>query len=204
GFMEFAGDFGRGALIKIDPAKNPKTIDWYTEERIVENGVRREREVLTGVGIYELDGDTLKIARAYAEQDAPGLRQGARIPPRPADFKTDAKSPAAVVTYRRGEPPAVPDKKTPPQIVEARVTLHMGRDGVFEPGQSQEKTVKDKATLAKLASCFPAMGRGRKTNIFGGWTPRVTIEFRGAKGESLKVVSTWTNWSEGAGDWQVK
>src|SRR5262249_22601021 len=84
-FMEFEGDLRRGALIKTDPAKKPKTIDGYTEERIVENGVRREREVLTGVGIYELDGDTLKIARAYAEQDAPGLRQGARIPPRPAD-----------------------------------------------------------------------------------------------------------------------
>jgi RNA polymerase sigma factor (sigma-70 family) len=203
-FMAFDGDFGPGALIKIDPAKKPKTIDWYTEERIVENGVRREREVLTGVGIYELDGDTLKIARVDAEQDPPGLKPVERKLTRPADFTTKAKTPGDVVVYRRGEPPAVPDKKTPPEIVEAQVTLHMGRDGVFEPGKSQEKTVKDKAMLAKLASCFPAMGRGRKTNIFGGWTPRVTIEFRGAKGESLKVVSTWTNWSEGAGDWSVK
>ena len=73
--------FVRGKLvsspIQVDPAKKPKTIDITMPG---ENGdVRR-------LGIYELDGDTLKIATGKE---------------RPSGFKSKPGSGIAVVVYKR-------------------------------------------------------------------------------------------------------
>src|SRR5262249_13861526 len=205
-FTEIDGDFGPTWQIKIDPTKKPKTIDWITTQRIVENGVESRKDVLTGVGIYEIEGDTLKIARLEAEGDLPRVIQQERNSERPTSFKTKPGSKCYVVVYRRGEPPARPDKQPQPKFVKAEVTLHRVPGDTEDPPKELKKTIKDKTTLDRFVSCFPEMGRGRKTNVFGGWLPGVTIKFEGSKGETVrvKVSHGWTNWSEGSGDWKVK
>ena len=190
--MEVRGDFGMELILKIDPAKKPKAFDLLTRTSVVTNGVKEVKEARTGLGIYELDGETLQIAM---------VEYGVR----PTGFKTTADSTFAVITYKRGEPPAKPDKQKQPEFVEAEITLQLGRNGLEGEAQKDlKKTIKDKATLAKFVACFPEMGRGKENTIFGGWIPRMTFKFKGSKGETVTVNSTWTNWSEGGGDWRVK
>jgi RNA polymerase sigma-70 factor (ECF subfamily) len=205
-FTEIDGDVGPAWLIKIDPAKKPKTIDWIRPQRIVKNGVETRNDVRIGVGIYEIEGDTLKIARSEAKGDLPGAIQKERALERPTDFKTKPGSKFSVVVYKRGKPPVKPDKQQQPKFVKAEVTLHRVPDDTQDPPKELKKTIKDKATLARIVSCFPEMGRGKKTNVFGGWLTSVTIKFEGSKGETVtvKVSHNWTNWSEGGGDWKVK
>src|SRR6185369_16016426 len=93
----------------------------------------------------------------------------------------------SVVVYQRGELPARPDKQQQPKFVKAEVTLHRVPDDTEDPPKELKKTIKDKATLARFVSCFPEMGRGKKTTVFGGWLPGVTIKFEGSKGETVTV-----------------
>ena len=190
-FMEVMGDFGVEAILKIDAAKKPRAFDLFSRTNMIDMGVKRAQESRIWQGIYELDGDTMKIAMADDDKV------------RPTEFKTTADSSYAVITYKRGEPPAKPDPQKQPEFVEAEVTLNLGVDeGVA--GKELKKTVKDKATLAKFVACFPEIGRGKKSVTAGGWIARVRVKFTGSKGEVVTVHSTWTNWSEGSGDWLVK
>lgn len=193
-YTEVRGDFGMEAILKLDPAKKPRAFDLFTRTTVTDKGVKQTTEERTGLGIYELDGDTLKVATAGED--------GAR----PTGFKTAADSAFAVVTYKRGVPPAKPDPQKQPEFVEAEITLRPGAElgEPYDPKKDVKKTVKDKATLAKFVACFPEMGRGKKSNTSGGWLPRMTFTFKGSKGETVTVSSTWTNWGEGNGDWRVK
>jgi len=157
-------------------------------------GVERHKDILIGVGIYDLDGDRLKIARL----DAAGADD------RPADFRTKPGSPFSIYVYERGDPAPAPAKKKRPEFVRAEVTLYLGRDGVAEPEQVLKTAIKDKATLAKFAACFPDLGTGKKNGVAGGWLPRVAVDFEGDGGVKARVLAIWTNWSEGGGDWKVR
>jgi uncharacterized protein (TIGR03067 family) len=69
--------------LTLDPAKKPKHIDWFHQE-----GLLREK---TWQGIYELEGDDLKIC--YAEADSGKDR--------PDEFKTEADSKRLLVILKR-------------------------------------------------------------------------------------------------------
>jgi uncharacterized protein (TIGR03067 family) len=73
--IDKGGDTKNGSY-KIDPAKKPKQIDMKVEENEIK-------------GIYELQGDTLRIC---------GHGQGGE---RPTEFKADEGSEAMLLTFRR-------------------------------------------------------------------------------------------------------
>ncbi|MGE3806292.1 MAG: TIGR03067 domain-containing protein, partial [Gemmataceae bacterium] len=69
------------ALFKINPGKEPKEIDVTPQE-----GPRKDK---VGLGIYELNGDTLRICH----------REGGDG--RPSEFKADAKNRDGIITLKR-------------------------------------------------------------------------------------------------------
>lgn len=69
--------------LQLDPAKKPTHMDWMHQE-----GLLREK---TWQGIYELDGDDLKLC--YAEADSGKDR--------PGEFKTEADSKRLLVVLKR-------------------------------------------------------------------------------------------------------
>jgi uncharacterized protein (TIGR03067 family) len=79
---EFVVTIGAKALpartLKIDPTKQPKTIDQMSKDKDGKPVVRP--------GIYELDGDTLRLA--FGKE-------------RPKDLKTTPDSDLVITTYRR-------------------------------------------------------------------------------------------------------
>jgi RNA polymerase sigma factor (sigma-70 family) len=92
-----------------------------------------------------------------------------------------------------------------PAFVRAEVTLHLGRDGVAdEPQQDLTQMIDDPAALAPLLAFFPEIGSDARTNVTGGWRPRVTAKFINDEGACSTVRSSWTEWSDGAGDRKVK
>jgi uncharacterized protein (TIGR03067 family) len=78
------------AKITLDPTKKPKTIDYTMTE-----GVNKGKQQL---GIYELDGDTLKSCFA-----APGAE-------RPTDFTGKEGEHRTVSIWKRSKPDAPKDK----------------------------------------------------------------------------------------------
>jgi uncharacterized protein (TIGR03067 family) len=78
------------AKITLDPTKNPKTIDYTMTE-----GVNKGKQQL---GIYELDGDTLKSCFA-----APGVE-------RPTDFTGKEGEHRTVSIWKRSKSDAAKDK----------------------------------------------------------------------------------------------
>ncbi|HLJ96820.1 MAG TPA: TIGR03067 domain-containing protein [Gemmataceae bacterium] len=68
--------------VKIDPIKQPKTIDM--------DGKDGNGKPLSMTGIYDLDGDTLKICFAK-----PGTKE------RPAQFKTRPRTGESLIVYKR-------------------------------------------------------------------------------------------------------
>lgn len=70
-----------GGILRIDPTKRPRTIDTET--------VLGENKGVKAVGIYLLDGDTLRVCYAPAPR------------PRPTAFRTAPKSGHALVVYKR-------------------------------------------------------------------------------------------------------
>jgi uncharacterized protein (TIGR03067 family) len=70
--------------ITIDPSKNPKTIDL-----VVVEGSRKGQ---TMAGIYEIDGDTLRICRPGPGKD------------RPTEFSSKEGSGCDIITYKRDKP----------------------------------------------------------------------------------------------------
>ena len=71
------------ATTKIDPTKNPKTIEFtFTEGQL---------QGKTSLGIYELQGDTFKYCRAAPDK------------PRPTEFSSKEGSEQTLVVYKRGK-----------------------------------------------------------------------------------------------------
>jgi hypothetical protein len=67
-------------------------------------------------------------------------------------------------------------------------------------------TITDRERIAKLAAFFPERGRGKQSDVFGGWKAAYRLTFRPAKGDpiKIKVDSRGEAWSEGRGDWKAK
>ncbi len=74
----------REGTIRIDPEQKPKTLDSS------ETGPGGQAQAT--VGIYEIDGDTLRVCFAPAGEQ------------RPKKFTTGPKSPASIVVYQRVKP----------------------------------------------------------------------------------------------------
>jgi uncharacterized protein (TIGR03067 family) len=73
---------------QIDPSKKPKTIDFAVEPYFP------SRKTSTVLGIYELDGDNLKLLRGRPDQK------------RPTEFRTTPKSDLEIITFKRVTPAA--------------------------------------------------------------------------------------------------
>ena len=82
-------------IYKVDPAAKPKTIDLY-EDSLRPPGVKGE---LSALGIYELDGDQLRICLA-------NYRPPTFTDPRPKDFAVKPGSENVLVTLQRFPPTA--------------------------------------------------------------------------------------------------
>jgi len=80
GGVELKGD------LRLDPAKKPRQLDLAHQE-----GLLRDK---TWEGIYDLDGDDLKLC--YAEADSGK--------PRPSEFKTEPDSRLLLVIMKREKP----------------------------------------------------------------------------------------------------
>ncbi|VTR96105.1 sigma-70 family rna polymerase sigma factor : RNA polymerase sigma factor, sigma-70 family OS=Singulisphaera acidiphila (strain ATCC BAA-1392 / DSM 18658 / VKM B-2454 / MOB10) GN=Sinac_6419 PE=4 SV=1: Sigma70_r2: Sigma70_r4_2 [Gemmata massiliana] len=181
------GDYERQSKIKIDATTNPKSFDLLEHPTDAEEKRGGKR---TGLGIYDLTGDTLTMAVS-----GEGVR--------PTGFKTTADSKFAVYTYTR-KPPAKPEK-APPEFVSGEATLYLGREGLDgAPEDTAKKQIPDKAVLAKFLACFPELGRGKEAPNPGGLKANITFRFTDKEGKSITVYSTWTEWSEGQGVWPVK
>jgi RNA polymerase sigma factor (sigma-70 family) len=77
---------------RLDVAKKPRTIDY----QIVESVAAQDRGK-TSRGIYELDGDMLRVCRTWPEKDG-----------RPEAFSADAGSKHILSTFKRAAPQAAP------------------------------------------------------------------------------------------------
>ncbi len=73
---------------RIDPAKKPKGIDFSIDLPFLP--AKKTSAVL---GIYEVDGDSLKLFQGRPDQE------------RPTEFKTTPKSGLEIIVFRRGMPP---------------------------------------------------------------------------------------------------
>jgi uncharacterized protein (TIGR03067 family) len=82
--------------IKINAAAQPRTIDFVGS--VVHSKVFKDIKMPDMFGIYETDGQTLKIA----------LNSGILNSKRPTMFKVDYRAGVSVVTYHRGEPTPEP------------------------------------------------------------------------------------------------
>jgi hypothetical protein len=66
--------------------------------------------------------------------------------------------------------------------------------------------IRDRETITKLAAYLPELGRGKASNIAGGWKAAYRLTFVPAKGDPFKITvdSKGELWSEGNGDWRAK
>jgi hypothetical protein len=74
-------------------------------------------------------------------------------------------------------------------------------------GKTERVTVADREQVARLASFFPGVGRGRDSGIAGGWKAGYSITFDRADGGgtvNVTVNPAATTWSERQGDWDAK
>jgi len=80
------GKLYQAGAAQIDPAKSPRTINFTVKEGEGKDGAM--------LGIYSLEGDTLRICFDPLGQD------------RPEDFKPDAKSGFTLIALKKPKPPA--------------------------------------------------------------------------------------------------
>ncbi len=87
------------------------------------------------------------------------------------------------------------------QFTKAEVQLVLGPGGAVE-----NKTVTlDKADrIAKLMKFFPHVGEGKKSDTAGAWKANVIIILTDKGGNTAKVTTNYSEWSEGFGDWPLK
>jgi uncharacterized protein (TIGR03067 family) len=80
-----AEHFPHGSFL-IDPSKKPKTIDFT-----VDLPFNLAKKTSTVLGIYQLDGDNLKLLRGRPDQQ------------RPTEFKTMPKSGLEIIVFTRAK-----------------------------------------------------------------------------------------------------
>ena len=92
-------DFKKGEITsfiyRINPKAKPKTIDLYKSFDPGPNG----KEELTSLGIYEINGDSLRICLA-------NYRPSTFTDPRPEDFRIESGSENVIITLQREQPSA--------------------------------------------------------------------------------------------------
>ena len=100
-----------------------------------------------------------------------------------------------------GAPLADDKPKEVIQFTKAEVRLVLGPGGAVE-----NKTVTlDKADqIAKLMKFFPHVGQGKKSDTAGAWKAKVIIVLTDKSGNTAKVTTNYSEWSEGFGDWPVE
>jgi uncharacterized protein (TIGR03067 family) len=106
-FMEVKGDVVTGTLesgdatsvgpVRLNESASPRTIDLV--DTVVSSKVIKNFKMHDLFGIYETDGETLKVA----------LNSGIVNSRWPTAFKVDSKVGIAVMTYHRGEPTPEPE-----------------------------------------------------------------------------------------------
>jgi len=84
--MTLAAEHFPAGTFTIDPSKLPRAIDFA-----VESPLRADKKTSTVLGIYELDGDTLKLMLTKPGQE------------RPAEFKTLPKTDREVFVFKRAK-----------------------------------------------------------------------------------------------------
>jgi RNA polymerase sigma factor (sigma-70 family) len=97
--------------------------------------------------------------------------------------RADEPPPGQTGTPARRADPAPAGEGKQPGFVRAEITV-IARDG----GRDEHKTLTDLAQVARLASFFPGLGDGKKSEVAGGWSPRVAVQFEGG-GKKVRVVA---------------
>jgi hypothetical protein len=108
--------------------------------------------------------------------------------------------------------PLVGCNKGAPDFTKAVVGRPVTRNGmpVFDAagvGKKEERAVTDRDTVAKLASFFPGVARGKVSMSAGGWKAGYWVKFdRADGGPPVKVTVNHKadTWSEGNGDWDAE
>ena len=99
--------------------------------------------------------------------------------------------------------PPFPATAQATDMASAAITFHVDENGNRSKGDLLQ--VNDPQVLARLASFFPEMGQGKKSNRAGAWMPSVTIRFLKKDGTAITIVVDQKEaWSEGKGDWNVQ
>jgi uncharacterized protein (TIGR03067 family) len=83
--LEKDGEAQMEGTIKLDPAKKPKQIDYK-----IEKSTSEAWKGVTSRGIYELDGDTLKVCRTWPDNDT-----------RPTEFAAGKDSKLILSEFKR-------------------------------------------------------------------------------------------------------
>ena len=115
--------------IRINESARPRTIDFVGT--VVDTKPLKNIKMPDTFGIYETDGQTLKIA----------LNSGILNSKRPTEFKFDYRVGISVVTYRRGEP--TPEEAAMPKAAVAKPAAKVERTASF-PGATVEGIVDRK------------------------------------------------------------
>jgi hypothetical protein len=87
------------------------------------------------------------------------------------------------------------------QFTKAEVRLILGPAGVVE---NKTVTLEKADRIAKLIKFFPHVGEGKKSDSAGAWKANVIIILTDKGGNTAKVTTNYSDWSEGFGDWPVK
>jgi uncharacterized protein (TIGR03067 family) len=82
-----------GLIIRVDPTRKPKAVDAWPDESAFGKSVEEIFKEPPVLGIYEVDGDTLKVCWAPLE-----TRE------RPAEFASEAGSGHSLVVLKRDKP----------------------------------------------------------------------------------------------------
>ena|SRR5256885_6615107 len=92
-----------------------------------------------------------------------------------------------------------------PTFASALLKYQIDRDGSVS-NDRLEIAINDKALVAQLAACFPALGTRRDSPIAGGWFPGVLVFFYRVNGTVVRILidPAWRSWTEGSGDWKVR
>jgi hypothetical protein len=61
----------------------------------------------------------------------------------------------------------------------------------------------DPRQVAEVASFFPNVGTGARSDKTGGWIALALVRLNRADGSVVEIKTNYESWTEGNGDWQV-